>query len=268
MHIIRLNAKSAFTPTRIPGARWVINQYVGCEHNCLYCYAKFMCRWYPFGRWGSWVVVKENLPELVKGRHVDGKVYMSSVSDPYQPIERELKLTRRLLTNMDKSVKLSILTKSPLVLRDIDLFQSFEDLEVGLTVNSFNRSVEKVLEPLSPSSRARIDALRVLHENGVRNYAFISPIIPGLTNLRLIIEETKDFTDFYWLELMNLRASGKEFRDWLRRNHPESYLILSENDRIEEYMKDTITLLRDEDIPVKGICVHHLRSRSFNIYRI
>ncbi|HDD66126.1 MAG TPA: radical SAM protein, partial [Nitrososphaeria archaeon] len=102
VRVIRERAGRAFSPTRIPGARWVINQYVGCQHACRYCYAKFVRRRYDYGRWGSWVVVRENMPELVRGRYVAGKVYMSSVSDPYQPIERKLELTKRILESMNK----------------------------------------------------------------------------------------------------------------------------------------------------------------------
>ena len=89
MRLIKTKAKRAFTPTKIPGADYVINQYVGCQHACKYCYAKFMCKWHNYGKWGEWVVVKENLPELVKKESVRGKTYMSSVSDPYQPIEKK-----------------------------------------------------------------------------------------------------------------------------------------------------------------------------------
>ena len=100
MKIIEIKAKRAFTPTRIPGADYVINQYIGCQHACKYCYAKFMCKWYNYGKWGRWIVVKENLPELVKNESVKEEVYMSSVSDPYQPVEKEIKLTRRVLENI------------------------------------------------------------------------------------------------------------------------------------------------------------------------
>ena len=80
--VTKVKAKRDFTRTKIPGGDYVINQYVGCQHACRYCYAKFMCRWYNYGKWGSLVVVKENLPELVRRKSVERKVYMSSVSDP------------------------------------------------------------------------------------------------------------------------------------------------------------------------------------------
>ena len=255
--IIEIKAKKAFTKTKIPEADWVINQYIGCQHACKYCYAKFMCRWYNYGKWGTWIVVKENLPELVKKENVKGKVYMSSVSDPYQPIEKKLELTRNVLKNMNKNIKLGILTKSDLVLRDIDIFKEFKDIEVGLTINSFDGAVKREVEPFSPSNEKRVEALKSLHESGIKNYAFISPIIPNLTYVEELIKETKDFTDFYWFEFLNLRASGKEFREWLKQNYPESYEIISDKVKAEKYAKDVIKIIKNNDIQVRGVSVYY-----------
>ena len=88
--IIKTQVKEIFTKTKLPGCDWVINQYVGCGHNCSYCYARFISRWKGYGEWGSWIEVKVNAPELVKSKFVKGKVFMSSVSDAYQPIEKEI----------------------------------------------------------------------------------------------------------------------------------------------------------------------------------
>ena len=255
--IIKIKAKKAFTPTKIPGAAYVINQYVGCQHACLYCYAKFMCKWYNYGKWGRWIVVKENLPELVKNENVKGEVYMSSVSDPYQPIEKEIKLTRRVLANMNKKTRLRILTKSDLVLRDIDVFKEFRDIEVGLTINNFDGKMKKEIEPFSPNNERRIYALKVLCENDIKNYAFISPIIPNLVDVGGLIKETKDFVNFYWFEFLNLKASGREFKEWLRENYPESYEILTHKTKLEKYVKNVIEIIKNSKIYVKGICVHY-----------
>ncbi len=255
--IIKMEAKKALTPTKIPGADYVLNQYIGCQHACLYCYAKFMCKWYSYGKWGSWVIVKENLPELVKNEYAKEEVYMSSISDPYQPIEKELGLTKRLLENMNKKTRLGILTKSDLVLRDIDIFKKFKDIEVGLTINGFDGKLKKETEPFSPSNEKRIRALKVLYENGVKNYAFISPIIPNLVDVEQLIRETKSFASFYWFEFLNLKASGREFREWLKQNYPESYNVISDKTKAERYMKETVKSIKKAQIFVKGICIHY-----------
>ncbi len=257
IEIIKIKAKKAFTLTKIPRADYVINQYVGCQHACSYCYAKFMCKWYNYGKWGKWVVIKENLPELVKSENVKGEVYMSSVNDPYQPIERKIKLTRKVLENMNKKTRLGILTKSDLVLRDLDVLKEFEDIEVGLTINSFDGKLKKEIEPFSSSNERRIEALKILNENEITNYAFISPIIPNLVDVEELIKETKDFVDFYWFEFLNLRASGREFKEWLRKNYPESYDLISDKDRTEKCMKKVVKIIKNSNISVKGICVHY-----------
>ena len=256
--IFKVRAKSIFTRTKIPGAKWVINQYVGCQHSCLYCYAKFMCRWRPdnYGKWGEWVEAKVNAQELVKGRYVDGGVYMSSVSDPYQPIEKKLKLTCEVLKNLDKRIKLSILTKSDLVLRDIDIFKKFKNIEVGLTINSFDGSLKKIFEPFSPTNEKRIRALKILKENKIKTYTFVSPIIPGLIDLEDVIKKTKDFTDFYWFEMINIRLAGEEFIKILKKNFPKSFEIVKDKTRFDNFIKECKRIVNLERINIRGIEIH------------
>ena len=256
--IFKVKAKSIFTRTKIPGAKWVINQYVGCQHSCSYCYAKFMCRWRPesYGKWGSWVEAKINAPELIKGKYVDGWVYMSSVSDAYQSIEKELELTRRVLENLNKRIKLSILTKSDLVLRDIDILKKFNNLEVGLTINSFDGKLKEIFEPFSPTNQARINALKILKENNIKTYAFISPIIPGLIDIKKIIKQTKNFTDFYWFEFLNLRLAGQEFTKILKRKFPGSFEIMNNKTKFNGFLKECREIIDSEKINCRGIEIH------------
>lgn len=255
--VIKVQAKDIFTRSKL-GTKWAINQYVGCEHNCLYCYAKFIQKWRPpeYGKWGSWVEAKINAPELVKDRYVNGEVFMSSISDPYQPVERDLRLTRNVLENLHKEIKLSILTKSNLVLRDIDLFKQFNDIEIGLTVNSFEGKLKEIFEPSSPSNQERIDALKVLKENGFKTYAFVSPIIPSLINLQSIIRATRDFVDYYWFEMINLRGAGKEFSDVLSSEFPKSYSMVREKNRFTGFIKECQEIIAAERIKAHKIVVH------------
>jgi len=256
--IIKVKAKSIFTKTKLPGAEWVLNPYVGCEHNCLYCYAKFINRWRPtdYDKWGSWVEVKVNGPELVKDKYVEGTVFMSSICDAYQPVEKELKLTRKILENMDKRTKLSILTKSDLVLRDIDLLAQFKDIEIGVTINSFTDKTKKILEPDSPANNVRIEALKILKKNGFKTYTFVSPIIPKLIDLESIISKTKDFSDYYWFEFINVRGAGKQFAEILKKEFPESYEIVTNKVKLAEFVKDCKKIISSQEIRVRGIEVH------------
>lgn len=255
MKIIKRKAKSIFTKTSL-GCDFTINQYVGCGHACLYCYAKFMCRWKPYGKWGTWVEVKENAPELVKGKYVKGSVWMSSVSDPYQPIEKELKLTRRVLENMDKNIELAVQTKSDLVLRDIDLFKKFKNIEIGLTINGFEGEIKKLFEPFSSTHKERLQALKTLKENGIQTYAFISPIIPGLVNVKKVIRESRDFVDYYWFEMLNLRGAGEEFGNILRKKFPKSYNTITNKEKFGQFVKNLKDIIRKESIKTAGIVIH------------
>jgi len=257
MKIIEVKAKEIFAKTKLPGCDYVINQYVGCQHACKYCYAKFISRWKNYGKWGSWVEVKVNAPELVRDKYVDGIVYMSSISDPYQPIEEKLNLTRRILENMDKRIVLAILTKSKLVTRDIDVFKNFKDLEVGLTINDFDGKLKNEIEPFSSKNSERMDALLSLKNEKIKNYAFISPVIPKLTDVKTIIKETKNYVDSYWVEVINLRAAGREFVDWLKENYPESYEIMVKKDLREKFIEELRETLRDSGCKINALVVHH-----------
>ncbi|MDO8507495.1 MAG: radical SAM protein [bacterium] len=254
--IIKTQAKEIFTKTKLPGADWVINQYVGCGHNCSYCYARFIGRWKGYGEWGSWIEAKINAPELVKGKLVKGRVFMSSVSDAYQPIEKELGLTRKVLENMDKNTDLSILTKSDLVLRDIDILKQFKSVDVGFTINSFSGKEKEIFEPDSPTSEERIKAMKMLKESGIKTYAFVSPTIPGLIDLNKVIDQTKDYADYYWFEVLNLRGAGKEFSDILEKEYPESYKIMGDRDLFTEFLSDLKSVIQKYGVKTKGIEIH------------
>lgn len=254
--IYEAEAVNPFTRTKIPGGDWVLNHYVGCQHACLYCYAKFMNRFYPYGEWGSWVVIKKNIPNLIRNKYVYGEVLMCSVSDPYQPIEKKLNHTRETLRNMDKWIELSILTKSHLVIRDIEIFREFKNIRIGLTINTFDGKDKEIVEPYSPSNYKRIEALKILNECGLNTYVFISPIIPGLTDIEKIIRETKGYTDYYWLEYINLRAAGKRFMRWLIEKYPEAHKYIGDRNRVWNHAKNLRKHLDDNGINYKGICLH------------
>ncbi len=248
MKLYYREARDIFTRTRIPGAKYVINQYVGCQHACLYCYAKFMCRWKPYGRWGTWVEVKINAPRLARGRLVNGKVYMSSVSDAYQPLEARLRITRRILEGLDRRNRLSILTKSDLILRDINVLMEYQHVEVGLTVNGFRGEVKRVLEPYAPSHERRVRALAKMRDEGVKTYGFISPVLPGLVDVETVLGEIKDLIDYVIVEVINWRLSGAAFRQYVARRHPETYRTLIKQDKYEDYLLELQKIMRDSGV--------------------
>ncbi len=162
---------------------YCINPYVGCAHGCRYCYATFMKRYTGHSEeWGTFVDIKVNAPEVLAKqvkRIRNGQVLLSSVTDPYQPIESKYGLTRQCLEILLRhSFSVDILTKSPLVLRDIDRIKEFEQIEVGLTITTDDDEVRKIFEPNVPPIAARLDTLKKLFDQGVRTYAFIGPVLP------------------------------------------------------------------------------------------
>jgi DNA repair photolyase len=176
-------ARSVLSKTGIPGARWALNPYVGCAHACRYCYAEFMKKYTGHTEpWGTFVDAKVNAPEALERelrRAARGVVMLSSVTDCYQPLEERCRLTRRCLELLRAHrFPVRILTKSPLVLRDLDLLRRFTEIEVGLTVTTDEERMRRLFEPGAPPIADRVDALGRLREAGVRTYVFIGPMLP------------------------------------------------------------------------------------------
>jgi DNA repair photolyase len=162
-----------------------LNPYSGCAFGCTYCYAAFFARDnVQREQWGYWVNVKENALALLKKiRHkpIKGKtVYMSSVTDPYQPIERKLELTRSILKELldYHQPRLVIQTRSPLVTRDIDLMSRFDAIQVNMTITTDSEKVRKVFEPLCPSNKIRLQAIKEIHEANIEACITITPLLP------------------------------------------------------------------------------------------
>jgi DNA repair photolyase len=183
MKIKEIFAKTILTKTAIPGFDYCINPYVGCGHGCRYCYASFMKRFTGhLEPWGEFIDVKVNAPHLLRKqlkRAKQGVVTLSTVTDPYQPIEKKYQLTRKCLEALlETQFSVSLLTRSPLCLRDIDLFKQFENINVGLSITTHDEGIKKIFEPHSSSIYSRVETLRALRQEKIQTYAFIGPILP------------------------------------------------------------------------------------------
>lgn len=183
MIIREIVVKTVLTRTGIPGYDYCVNPYVGCAHGCTYCYAVFMKRFTGHQEpWGAFVDVKVNAPDVLKKqlrRIESGNLLIGTVTDPYQPAEKQYGVTRRCLEALrDTAFRVSLLTRSPLCLRDTDLFRTFSDIEVGVTVSTDREEMRRLFEPKAPPIASRIEALKTLHKAGVRTYAFIGPMLP------------------------------------------------------------------------------------------
>jgi len=195
---------------------YAINPYLGCSHSCVYCYARFMSRMGHIGEeWGSFVDVKENAVERLKievAKKKKGLVLLSSVTDPYQPIESEYRITRGCLeVLLDHQYPVDILTKSNLVLRDLDLIKEFDVIEVGFTITSFDDDIGGAFESGASSITERLKSLKTLSDQGIATYTFIGPVLPYLTdeNLDLLLDELASSVNRIMVDRLNIKSGNK-----------------------------------------------------------
>ena len=210
MIINEIKTNDYLTKSNLPASDYVINPYVGCSHGCKYCYASFMKRFTGHQEaWGDFIDIKR-CDKKINLKKIAGKsVFLSSVTDCYNEYEEKYAITRSILEQLVKSdCKLSISTKSKLILRDIDLLKKIKDVTVCMSVNTLDESFKDDMDKAS-SIKDRLDALKELHENGIYTVLFMSPIFPYITNWKEIIEISKDFVDEFWFENLNLRGSYK-----------------------------------------------------------
>ncbi|MDD3222296.1 MAG: radical SAM mobile pair protein B [Lachnospiraceae bacterium] len=218
-----VEAKSVLSKSNLPVGDYSVNPYIGCTHACKYCYACFMKRFTNHPEpWGAFLDVKM-WPEIKHPEKYAGKeAFFGSVTDPYNPQEETYERTRTLLKQLQGSgIKLSIATKSDLVLRDLDLIQSFPDARVSWSINTLDEDFKKDMDE-AVSIERRFVAMKKFHDAGVRTTCFISPIFPGITDVKGIIDKAKDMCQLIWLENLNLRGSYKSvIMDYIREKYPE-----------------------------------------------
>jgi DNA repair photolyase len=152
----------------------------------------------PRSKWGEFVEVKRNIPNVLAKELKSkkrGVVGISLTTDPYQPAEEKYKLTRFCLEQLSKhDFPVNILTKSPLITRDLDILTNFKELEVGLTITTIDDIKRKTMEPNAPPIESRISALEMISSQGIITYAFLGPLYPTMTHEELleIVGKIKD----------------------------------------------------------------------------
>ena len=214
MLINEIKVKSILSRSKI--YEWVINPYVGCQHACTYCYARFMKRFSGHKElWGEFVDAKINAADLLRmevTKKKRGQVWVSGVCDPYQPLEVKYELTRKCLEILaQNNWPVIIQTRSPLVLRDIDILKGMTDLEVGLSVTTADDAVRKLFEPGAPPIEDRIKTLDELRGAGIKTYAMIAPMLPGADGLA---EQLKGKIDYLLIDRMNYHYADRIYRQY------------------------------------------------------
>src|SRR5216117_3802603 len=192
----RDGTKSVITRNNSPdvGFETSLNPYRGCEHGCIYCYARPTHEYLGFSAgldFESKIMVKTNAPELLRTeleslRWKPQVLVMSGVTDPYQPVEKKLRITRGCLEVLAKFRNpVAIITKNRLVTRDIDFLRElarYNAVAVNISVTSLDSKLQRVLEPRTSLPEARLDAINQLRAAGIPTGVMVAPIIPGLTD--------------------------------------------------------------------------------------
>ena len=212
MIIREICARTALVKSRI--SDYTVNPYVGCQHRCTYCYARFMKRFTGHKEpWGEFVDVKTNAPDLLSKeirRKPPGRVWISGVCDPYQPIEKRYELTRKCLEILvGYGWPVTVQTKSPLVLRDKDLFKRGATVEVGLSIATADDAIRRLFEPDALPIQERIKALGELRREGIRTYAMIAPMLPGAEGLAARLSGK---VDYVLIDRMNYHYGDRVYR--------------------------------------------------------
>jgi DNA repair photolyase len=209
MNINFRESKQIITKSNIPGVDYVINPYTGCQHGCIYCYAEFMIRFtgHKGDKWGQFLDVKQFDANRIKPQKYDDKtILLSSVTDPYIPLELKYENTRKILESLvGTKAEITVLTKSKFVVRDIDLFKKFENIEVGISISTLNEDFWRFIERGASKPSERLKAIKEIHEAGLNTYVFISPFFPEITDYKKIVEETQEYSDYYMFENLNFR---------------------------------------------------------------
>jgi len=214
MIVKEIQAKAILSVSKVYD--YVINPYTGCQHGCTYCYARFMKRFTGHKEpWGEFVDVKINASDLLQveiKRKKRGRVWISGVCDPYEPLEAKYKLSRRCLEILEQhNWPVVVQTRSPLILRDIDILKEAKDFEVGFSVTTMDDGIRKLFESSAPAIKERLNALDVLHRAGIRTYAMIAPMLPGAESLA---EALGGKVDYIIVDRMNYNHA-----DWVYRKY-------------------------------------------------
>lgn len=191
-----------------------LNPYSGCAFSCRYCYVREM----PIQKfrevpWGEWLDIKINAAanfrkEMIKLRKKEAPVniFMSSATDPYQPIERKTRITREILGEMLENPPdfLQIQTRSPLITRDIDLLKQLKEkcnLLVSITIETDREDIKQIFSPYAPGTKLRLKALKEVHDAGVSTQASISPVLPFTQDFPKALE---GIVDHIWIDTLSI----------------------------------------------------------------
>ncbi len=225
--IRQIQCERVLSPTGMKQADYVINPYRGCQFGCTYCYAqstRFAQK--QTSPWGSFVDVKVNALDILE-REIDanppGRIMIGSITEVYQSVEADYKLTRRILERLvDTDHSVLLLTKSNLIARDIDVLSKLRKVLICFTVNTTQTSVIRAFEQQSPSYEARCEVIRKLHEAGIPTYIHAGPFLPYLTDPEQIMSDLAPYAQRFDFENLNLKmVPWQKLQEIVRTHWPK-----------------------------------------------
>ncbi|MFP9100286.1 PA0069 family radical SAM protein [Flavobacterium sp. RHBU_24] len=237
--ILEVFPKTIVNPVKSPdlSMAYSMNPYQGCEHGCAYCFARPTHEYWGYSAGVDFerkIMVKKNAPELLeqffkKRGYKPESILMSGNTDCYQPIERKLQITRKLLqVFLDYRHPVDILTKNALVTRDIDILKQLAGknlVTVSLSIPTVNEELRRKLEPRTSSVNTKLAAIEMLTQNGIPVHVMVAPIIPGLNSMEIlntlkVIAEKGAKSFGYTLVRLNDTVEPI-FIDWLNEHYPD-----------------------------------------------
>lgn len=217
MKISRCDNRPALVPCSLNGFDYQVDPYIGCEHYCRYCYVLDQAE----TDWTKEILIHADLIGQLRSeisRLEPQTVYMGYLSDPYQPCESEVKQTRDVLELfVEKGFSASILTKSDLVLRDIDLLQRVGYANVSMSVAFNDDRVLSFFEANTVATSRRVDALKKLRDAGLGTSAMICPVIPHITDTMSLIDALAPIVDTIWIYGLSIQSESQQGWSNVRR---------------------------------------------------
>ena len=231
MKLTTIPVKKYVSKSKIPGAGYVINPYIGCPHRCLYCYAEFMRKFSGHTEpWGQFLDVKICNAPLRPAQLFHQHVMLSSVTDAYNPFEQKYEVTRRILRQLVQcQAYVSVLTKSALVVRDIDLFKQLPACEVAFSFSTADETLRQRLEPGASSVQERVAALKAVHEAGLQTAVMAAPLLPGVSDFKQIVDACVPYTKVFRFDSLNMRATFQhKLMDFIDVHYPHLLPLYNE----------------------------------------
>src|SRR5258708_7982205 len=192
LHVEEIHCKTILNRSTMPFAEYTLNAYLGCAFGCSYCYVPVMrqrrgqC---DEMKWGSWVQVKVNAPDVLRRQMLDipmeARISIGTATDSWQPLEKKYGIARRILEELAYYPNhVGIVTRSPLLIRDIDVLKRMEDVSVGVSLPTFDDRIRRIFEPDAPAIAGRINLIKRLVDAGIKVPLFWCPILNGVMDKR------------------------------------------------------------------------------------